>query len=383
MKGVIIGGGIGGLTTAIALKKQGIDFEIYEAAPELKPVGAGIVMASNAMQVFQRLGIEQVIMNAGLEIHKAFGVDQSFKVISGLDVKGKVAPRFGIGSYAFHRGRLQQALLTEIPSGKIHLNKRLESLKQDQDQVILTFRDGTSVEADFVIGADGIKSVVRKNIFGELPLRYAGQTCWRGMAKFTLPADKKFNSYEMWGNQKGLRFGFVPTGPDEVYYFTTYFTDPNGKDEPGNVKQKVFNLFSCFGELPKQIIEATPEENIIRSDIHDFVPIAHWWKGRVALVGDAAHATTPNLGQGGCQAVEDAWVIAQSLKTNATPEKAFEHYQNIRYEKAVHVVKMSWNFGRVTNLGSPILRSLRNSLMKMMPESTAVKQLDKILKLNY
>src|SRR5436190_22170958 len=104
MKGVIIGGGIGGLTTAIALKKQGIDFEIYEAAPELKPVGAGIVMASNAMQIFQRLGIEKVIMEAGLEIQKAFGVDQSFKVISGLDVKGKVAPRFGIGSYAFHRG---------------------------------------------------------------------------------------------------------------------------------------------------------------------------------------------------------------------------------------------------------------------------------------
>jgi len=383
MKAVIIGAGIGGLTTAIALQQAGIGFEIFEAAPELKPVGAGIVMASNAMQVFQRLGIEKKIISVGLEIVNAYGVDQNFKLISGLQVKEKVASRYGIGSYAFHRGRLQQALLEQIDPKKIHLNKKLTTLSQNSQKVVLSFEDGSLAEADLVIGADGIKSVVRKNIFGEMPLRYSGQTCWRGMTKFTLPADKQFNSYEMWGKQKGLRFGFVPTAQDEVYYFTTFFTDANGKDNPNQVKEILLKNYTCFGQLATEIIEATPKENIIRSDIFDLKPMTKWWTGRVVLLGDAAHATTPNLGQGGCQAVEDAYVIAKCLKENSSIEKAFEQYQNIRFEKALHVVNMSWNFGKMTNIGNPILKSLRNGLMRMMPESMAIKQLDKILKLNY
>jgi 2-polyprenyl-6-methoxyphenol hydroxylase-like FAD-dependent oxidoreductase len=383
MKATIIGGGIGGLTTAIALKQAGIDYEIFEAAPELKPVGAGIVMASNPMQVFQRLAIDNKIKEAGLEIHAAFGVDQSFKTISALRVKEVVTPCYGVGSYAIHRGRLQQVLLTEIDANKIQLNKRLASLTQTASNVELKFDDGTTMQADLVIGADGIKSTVRKSIFGEIPLRYSGQTCWRGIAKFSLPADKKFNTYEMWGNQKGLRFGIAPTHEDEVYYFTTYFTEANGKDEPNQAKIKVRENFSVFGDLPTQLIEATPEENIIRSDINDFVPIKQWWKGRVALLGDAAHATTPNLGQGGCQAVEDAFVIAKCLKENSSIEKAFEQYQSIRYEKAVHVVNMSWTFGKMTNIGNPMLRWIRNTAMRMMPERAAAKQLEKILKLNY
>ncbi len=390
MKAAIIGAGIGGLTTAITLQQSGIESEIFEAAPELKPVGAGIVMASNAMQVFQRLGIEKKVIEAGLEIVEANVVDQSFRLISGLALKEKVAHRYGIGSYAFHRGRLQQALLNELDINKIHLFKRLTSIAQLAQKVVMEFEDGSTAEADLAIGADGIKSVVRKNIMGEVPLRYSGQTCWRGMAKFSLKplpsplwGPGGFNSYEMLGKQKGLRFGFVPTSENEVYYFTTYFTEADGNDEPGQVRKKLLNLYSVFGDIPTQLIEATPEENIIRSDINDFVPIKQWWQGRVALLGDAAHATTPNLGQGGCQAVEDAYVIAKCLKENPSPEKAFEQYQNIRYKKAVHVVNMSWNFGKMTNIGNPILQYFRNSAMRMMPESIAIKQLDKILKLNY
>jgi 2-polyprenyl-6-methoxyphenol hydroxylase-like FAD-dependent oxidoreductase len=299
-----------------------------------------------------------------------------------LNIKDKVITRYGIGSYAIHRGRLQQALLNELDQSKIHLNKKLSSLQQSVNGVNLVFEDKTFAGAELVVGADGIKSVVRKSFMGEIPYRYTGQTCWRGMTRFKLPSKLKNNSYEMWGNKKGLRFGFVPTAADEVYYFTTFYTEANQKDGPG-VKDKIQNIYKVFGEIPARLIESTPEENIIRSDITDFQPISKWWDGRVVLIGDAAHATTPNLGQGGCQAVEDAFVIAKTLKEKPTWEEAFAEYQRIRFEKAAHVVNMSWRFGMMTNIGNPVLRFIRNGIMRSMPESTMIKQLDKIFKLNY
>ena len=132
-----------------------------------------------------------------------------------------------------------------------------------------------------------------------------------------------------------------------------------------------------------QLIEATPEEKIIRSDISDFVPLTQWSKGNVALLGDAAHATTPNLGQGGCQAVEDAYVIALCLKEEKSIEKAFQRYQSIRYEKARYVVDTSWRFSELTNIGNPILQKLRNVLLKSLPERIALSALKKIFFLNY
>jgi len=383
MKATIIGAGIGGLTTAVALQKAGIDYEIFEAAPELKPVGAGIVMASNAMQVFQRLGIADQIMSAGFEIANALSVDQRFKVINSLAVKDKVTPKFGIGSYAIHRWALQRVLLEQLDSSKIKLNKRLNGLTQLNNSVSLVFDDGSQTYSDFVVGADGIRSTVRKFAIREIPLRYSGQTCWRGVATVQLPEPLQYNSYEIWGDKRGLRLGFTPINDTEVYYFTTFFAKANGMDEPTTKKLKLKKIYSTFGEMAVRLIEATPEHQIIRSDISDFVPIKKWWNDKVVLIGDAAHATTPNLGQGGCQAVEDAYVLAKMVQEKKSLEEAFHSYQSIRFKKATHVVNTSWKLGQLTNIQSGALRWVRNTAMRMIPESIAIKELDKILSLNY
>jgi 2-polyprenyl-6-methoxyphenol hydroxylase-like FAD-dependent oxidoreductase len=383
MKAAIIGAGIGGLTTAIALRRVGIDYDIFEAAPALKPVGAGIVMASNAMQVFRRLGIDQQVAQAGMEIDKAIVTDQSFSPITTLDVKKKVSPRYGIGSYALPRASLQQVLLQEIDPRLLHTGKRLTSLEEAGSRLMLHLEDGSAHVVDIVIGADGIKSMARRYIIGDVPMRYSGQTCWRGMARCPLPAEIKNNSYEMWGRAPGLRFGFVPVSQESVYYFATVCTQEGGKDVPGQVKRDLLKQFASFGEIPRNLIEATPDKDIIRSDIHDFVPVRRWWKGKAVLLGDAAHATTPNLGQGGCQAVEDAFVLAQCLIEQPTVEQAFEAYQDKRYKKAVQVVNTSWNLGQMTNIGSPILRAIRNRVLSLVPESIALRNLDAILKLDY
>lgn len=383
MKATIIGAGIGGLTTAIALHRAGIDYEIFEASAELKPVGAGIVMASNAMQVFQRLGIANEIMTAGFEIDHAYSVDQQFKVISSLAVKDKITPRFGLGSYAIHRWALQSALLKQLDPSKIKLNKRLVGLSQTKNAVLLVFEDGTQTYSDFVVGADGIKSVVRKFAFGEVPLRYSGQTCWRGVAAIELPSHLKNNSYEIWGDKKGLRLGFTPINSEEVYYYITHFSAANGRDTSSIKTDLIGMLYPTFGDIAVRLLTATSDHQLIRSDISDFVPIKNWWHDNVVLIGDAAHATTPNLGQGGCQAVEDAFVLAKAISEKKELSEAFKHFQSIRYAKAKHVVDTSWKLGQLTNLESKFMQKLRDTVFRMIPDSIALGQLEKIFKLNY
>lgn len=381
MNTVIIGAGIGGLTTAIALQQVGIEADIFEAAPELKPVGAGIFMASNAMQVFQHLGIADGVKAAGQEIDMAFVTDQYLNPISTYHIREKLSARYGIGNCAMTRSRLQDALLRNIATHQLHLNKRLLRLEAHDQTVTLHFMDGTSLTTDMVIAADGIHSIARKYVAGDVPLRYSKQTCWRGIARYRLPHEIRNHNFEIWGKAPGLRFGFGPVWENEVYWFSTACMPEGGKDSEGQTIPQLLSLYKDFGQLTTKLIENTEPASIIRSDLHDFKPIPNWWKGRVVLLGDAAHATTPNLGQGGCQAIEDGWVIAQCLKKYAEPRQAFQAYQQYRYVRAKKVVDMSWTFGELTNIRQPWLQWLRNAALRLIPESMSIRISDSIFRL--
>lgn len=288
----IIGGGIGGLTLGNILKQHHIDFKIYESAPEIKPVGAGIAMAGNAMQIFDKLGLKEKIELAGNKMHALIITDENLKTISKTDVV-KLESKYHVCNIAIHRAELQQ-ILSENISENIILNKRLSTIEK-KENYHLTFEDQTEIESKIIFGADGVKSLVRNQILKTGKIRNAKQKCWRGIMKTEIPEKYSHNAYEMWG--KGKRFGFVKIKENTLYWYA--LVNEKFYSEDINLVEK----FRKFHPDILEMISRTSKENIILNDIIDLKPMEKWSAENLCLIGDAAHATTPNMGQGGCQAV--------------------------------------------------------------------------------
>lgn len=373
MKIAIIGGGIGGLTTAIALQSKGFtDITVYEAAPEIRAVGAGILIASNAMTIFDRLGISEQIKSAGNVLDFVSLANHHGEILSKVDFS-KIIKRYGNGTVSIHRGRLQQILLKNADKTTFLIGKRLKSI-ENETKTKLHFEDGTTAEADIVIGADGINSIVRKHLFGEIPLRYSGQTCWRGIAKMKTEDPKA--SVEMWGTHAGVRACVNQVNETEVYWYITEKHAAGMKLSIEETKPYLLKLVSEFNSPIQEAIQLTENQNILHNDLSDFRPINQWYKDNIILVGDAAHATTPNLGQGACQAIEDALCLANCLKEAPSVLEAFSKFQNARMKKVKFVVNTSFQIGQLSNMGGAVGYRLRNFILKAAPTSVAEKQFD-------
>lgn len=376
----IVGGGIGGLAAAIALRRRGFEPRLYEAAPELREVGAGIGVPPNAVQVLARLGLAEAVAAEGAPTRVAELRDAK----AGLLRRAEMSFTVGGADYptiAIHRGRLQRVLAAQLPPASIHTGMECTRVEQGGERVILRFADGASTDAELVVGADGLRSAVRRSIFPGVRLRYSGQTSYRGVTAYMLPPEFDGVGWEVWS--AGARIGFSPIGHGEVYWYATMDAPEGGGDAPGTLRAKLAALAEPFPAPIPEIIAATDEARITRTDLTDFVPIPSWYRGRVVLLGDAAHATTPNLGQGGAQAMEDAWVLADRLAAGAAPEPALAEYERIRMPKARMVVDTSWRFGKLTHLGNPLARAARNLLFRALPERIARRQYDALYRLNF
>lgn len=361
----IIGAGIGGLTTALALKKRGLSPIVYEAAGEIRPVGAGIMMANNAMQVFKNIGIDKQIESAGNYISKMQITDARLRDISVVSFK-PFEEKYVVRNVAIHRGVLQRILAEHIGFENIVLGKRLERIGSD-DQFTLHFQDNTTSRTDILIGADGIKSVVRDQLITKGELRSAKQICWRGLCEYDLPEKFHHSGVEAWG--KGTRFGFTKIDKKKVYWYAVV-SEHLAKDD-------FTVLFSEYNQEVKNIIAATPSDQIIKNEIIDLKPISVWQDKNVCLIGDAAHATTPNMGQGACQAVEDAYVLGKLMDSGLSLEKTFKQYQKIRLKKAHMIVNNSKLLGKVSHWENSFGIGIRNFFMRIGTGAN-VKQLYKI-----
>ena len=374
MKAIVVGGGIGGLTAAIALRRIGVEAVVFERAGEMREIGAGISLWVNAMKALERLGLADEIRAVGREeIGGAIRLPGG-ETLSEIPADA-LEDRFGL-NVVLKRPDLQRALLAALPESAVRLGAGCSEFRQDGSGVTALFDGGREERGDLLVGADGLNSVIREQLFGDEKPRYAGFTAWRGLAG--LGDGHEEPGFEAWG--RGGVFGLVSLGRGHFYWYATKNAPEGEQDGPEGRKAELLGRFGSWHETVPSVIRATEEAEILRNDVYDRDPLERWGEGRVTLLGDAAHPMTPNLGQGACQAIEDAVVLAECVRSgDEDVAAALRLYEERRKKRTDGVVRRSRLLGRVGQLENPLLRALRNAAVRAMPLRLQLRQLDPIL----
>lgn len=364
MHAVVIGGGIGGLATAIGLGGAGLDVTVLEQAEALRFGGFGLLVQPNGLRALDVIGAGDAVRAAGRPITRTDVAFASGRRGTGLELAPEAAP------VAIERSRLLAALHERLAphlGGQVALRTgaRVTALEVDAERVRVGLADGGSLEADLLIGADGLHSVVRAHLHGDQPLRYAGYTVWRGLARGPGLAVDALR--EHWG--RGKRFGIVPLADDTIYWFATANRPPGGEDTP-DTPTALRTVFAGWPARVQDVIAATAADEAMRLDCYDRPPLRVWGRGPVTLLGDAAHPMTPNLGQGACQALEDAAALTLCFSPPhglGDPEAALRAYERFRIPRARWFVERSWRFGRLGQRSNRVVCALRDAAIAHTP----------------
>jgi 2-heptyl-3-hydroxy-4(1H)-quinolone synthase len=358
---LIVGGGIAGLATAAGLARRGIECEIVERAEQWKPVGAGIVLGVNAMSVLAGLGLDEAALARGTVLGGGAITDDGGRKLATTDF-AELRPAFG-PTVALHRAELHDLLRAGAPDVPVTLGASVEQLHPAGDSVEVRFTTGREDRFDLVVGADGLRSRVRELVFGERKLAYSGYTCWRLVVEAPGPC---VEMREMWGS--GRRFGIVPIGGGRLYCFAT-LNAPQGAPDPVLGRLDRFRRrYAGFGGAVPAILDAlTRDEELIHNDLEE-LPNRTWQRGRVVLIGDAAHAMTPNMGQGAAMGLEDAAVLVELLGGSAGMGAVPAALEARREPRVRWVQEQSRRIGRIGQLEHPAARALRNAVVRAIPD---------------
>ncbi len=367
----IIGGGITGLTTALALHNAGISTKVYEQAEKLSEIGAGLWLQPNAVQIIDWLGIKEAVINEGCILNKMEIVYPNLRPIKKIK-RAVVEDQYGNQTIAIHRGILQRILYDRCKQfNLVELGMPYISHQKRNNKNQLHFRNKT-VSSDIVLGADGINSQVRKAMDLPSEYRHTGQICFRGIANISLPDNLQCEGKEVWGDKR--RFGFSQLSANSVYFFIVL----NKEICPQELNTtSLAAMFKDFDPIVADIIEASGDMHT--AELIDLKRLDNWHNSTVCLLGDAAHATTPNMGQGACQGIEDAFYISHYLKEFSTSQDAFKAFEMQRRKKVDYVVNNSWNFGRMVH--NQTGQKLLKVIMKLTPEKVMSKQLNSLYSL--
>jgi 2-polyprenyl-6-methoxyphenol hydroxylase-like FAD-dependent oxidoreductase len=356
---IIVGGGIGGAATALALHRAGFEPVVYERARELREVGAGIALWANATHILKNLGLLEDAIRIGYLI-----THYQFNSQSGKELVNVPVDRFELPTVAIHRAELHQLLWRRVPSEQFILGQTFEQFEQTRSRVQVHFASGLIVEGDALIGADGLRSRVRAALLGDQPPIYRNFKTWRGLTSYSPNGYRPGYIQEFLGRGKG--FGFMMLGKDRMYWYAAATAPEEQSAVAINHKEELEIMFQgWFSSIPK-LIAATDEANILTTNLYDRIPIQPWSQQNITLLGDAAHPMLPTIGQGACTALEDAYVVAQCLQEQSDPRVAFQQYESLRFPRTKAIVEQSLQSGRMGELKNPFAVALRNTLMKLM-----------------
>lgn len=358
---LIVGAGIGGLTLAHALRRRGLSFDIVDRAERWESVGAGLGLWCNALRVLDRLSLHEKIAAAGAPFTGGSVTDARGRVLTRVDYSKTITDQtIGI---VFHRADLHGALQAGV-------DVRMGTTITSHSGGAVTFSDGSSARYDVVVGADGVHSIVRKLVWGEVPVRTAGYTSYRCIVPLAKPLD---GVIEMW--DCGKRVGLVDIGRGRLYSFATK-NIARGEADP--VAGRLARFRECFREFEgyeARVLDLLERDEDVIASATEEVVLDTWTRDGVALIGDAAHAMEPNLAQGAAMAIEGAWLLAECIASGSS----LDRYERQHRARVKWVQDESRKFGVIGQLSSPIACAIRDRAIRLVPERVALRRLEPLL----
>jgi FAD-dependent urate hydroxylase len=339
MKAIIIGAGIGGLAAATALKQAGIECVVYEAIKESKPVGAAISIWPNGVKCLRHLGLGDILETYGGNMRAiAYLSHQDGSELTRFSLEPLVA-RVQHPPYPIARSELQHAMLAHWGRDSVHFDHRVTHYTQDETGVMAWFENGASAKGDILIAADGSRSSLRTQVLNFTPTRrYAGYVNWNGLVEI----DPLIAATDTWTTYvgEGKRVSLMPISGNRFYFFFDVPLPAGLEQNRDSLREDLYSYFSGWAPQVQRLISKISPQQTNRIEIHDIDPFAQLVNGRVALLGDAAHCTTPDIGQGGSAALEDAVVLGQLFQQypDDNCEAIFGRYEKARQNRVSDLV---------------------------------------------
>ena len=368
IKIAVIGSGIGGATATAALHQRGFDVALYERATNVGEVGAGIQMGPNGVRVIYALGGRKELDSFAAAPPQFVSVAyDTAKFRLSEPLSSTAVQRFGAPYYMVHRADLHQLLQSMIPDAAIHTGKNFIGCEQRGDIAVARFEDGTEIEADVIVGADGVRSAMREQLVGKDTPRYTGQTCFRAMLPMSEVADAigpdRVNlrvDNVGWIGPKGHVICYPIRAGNVLNIFAGYVND-DWAEESWTVPTSVEEMQKVYaGWHPALLHLMARSEAGHKWGLHDRDPLQSWTRGRMTLLGDTAHPMMPTLAQGGCQAIEDGWAIARHLDEGRDDlEAALQAYESERRPRASRVqlqARQQFQNNKIPNAPPPLSR---------------------------
>jgi len=357
---VVVGAGIGGLATSIALRGTDVEVVVLERAADLAKVelGAGITLWSNAMLILDRLGLGAEIRERGAVLRCFEQRTARGRLLSRWPLE-EMGRRLGAPVCGINRPDLHAALVAGAGQ-QVRTGCNVERFEQTGGVVSVTLSESGSESGDVLIGADGVDSTIRRQLLGAQAPRHSGLTMWRANVPYDETIAPPVDFIAWWG--AGTKFVVFRSGPERLSWEGIVTSAPGGQDAPGGRKRAALDRFAHFTDPVLRMIDATSEEAIFRTDVFDRPPDERWGQERVTLLGDAAHPMTFAVGQGAAQALEDALAIGRVLDDpGADLDAALRSYERPRIARAAHFQTMAWRLARAGTLESRPAQALRNT----------------------